>query len=184
MHRISWLTSMPGSATKTDHPSRKGRRSPPELFTHHLTLAHRQPAIIDPDRFDDWLDLTCRIRREIGVNCQDRRLRDRRGNWGQNDFRHRKLGDPSVDALKAIQINGLRMSALWERGLREGCKPSTILQDARPMPFYFQRVLGFPTSFPHHFPPVEFVLFSGLSFSVRPVFSVPAGPRPNLVRLG
>ena len=34
-----------------------------------------------------------------------------------------------VDALKAIQINGLRMSALWERGLREGRKPSTILQN-------------------------------------------------------
>ena len=80
--------------------------------------------------------------------------------------------------------------------MREVCKSSTILQDATrlsgvalgetraPIPFYFQRVLGFPTSFPLHFPPVEFVLFSGLSFSVRPVFSVPAGPRPNLVRLG
>ena len=25
--------------TKTDHPSSRGRRSPPELFTHYLTLA-------------------------------------------------------------------------------------------------------------------------------------------------
>ncbi len=108
---------------------------------------------------------------EIGVNCQDRRFLDRRGNWGQNDFRHRKLGGPSVDALKAIQINGLRMSALWERGLREGCKPSTILQDATRLSGvalgetcvqnpYFQGVWAFLPSFPLHFP----------TGRIRPVF--------------
>ena len=65
------------------------------------------------------------------------------------------------------------MSVLWERGLREGCKPSTILQDATRLsgvalgetralsPFIFKGFWGSPHPFPHHFAPVEFVLFSG-----------------------
>ncbi len=73
--------------SRTDHRCRSllcgsaGTRAatPSSTFTIITTAAsprlahihHRQPAIIDPDRFDDWLDPTCRIRREIGVNCQD-----------------------------------------------------------------------------------------------------------------
>ena len=41
--------------------------------------------------------------------------------------------------------------------------------------FCFQRVWAFLTSFSLHFPPIEFVLFRGLSFSLRPVFSVLTG---------
>ena len=62
------------------------------------------------------------------------------------------------------------MSALWEGGLREGCNPSTILQDATRLsgvalgetralyPFIFKGFWAFLTSFPLHSPPVEFVL--------------------------
>ena len=106
------------------------------------------------------------------------------------------FGQPSVDAHKAMQIRKLCMSVVRERSSREGCKPSTILQDTtrlsgvapwrdeRPITPYFQRDWAFPASFPLHSQPVEFTLFSGLPFSVRPVFSVLTGPSPKVVQLG
>ena len=46
---------------------------------------HDDPGILAPrsERELFWREA------EIGVNCHPRRLRDRQGNWGQNDFRHR-----------------------------------------------------------------------------------------------
>ena len=38
-----------------------------------------------------------------------------------------KLGEPSINAHQALQINGLRMSVVRESVLREDCKPATIL---------------------------------------------------------
>ena len=52
-----------------------------------------------------------------------------RGNVRQKDFHQRDLGEPFVDVRKALKINGLRMSVLRERGLREGCKPSTKIEE-------------------------------------------------------
>ncbi len=76
------------------------------------------------------------------------------------------------------------MAVVREGELREGRKPSTILQnttrlsrvilrrDERPITFYFQRVWAFLTSFQTLSLPVGFVRFSGLLFSVCAVFSV------------
>ena len=88
------------------------------------------------------------------------------------------------------------MSMAREGVLREGCKPSTIFQDTtrlsgvapwrdeRPITPYFQRDWEFLTSFPRHSSLVDFAFFSGLSFSVRLVFSVLTGPSPKVVQLG
>ena len=78
------------------------------------------------------------------------------------------------------------MSMAREGVLREGCKPRPLFKTPRlsgvaalerrasynPL---FSKGLSVPTG--------RFTLFSGLPFSVRPVFSVLTGPSPKVVQL-
>ncbi len=58
-------------------------------------------------------------RAEIGVNCHHPCFLDGGGNRSQKHFPQANLGERSVDLRKPTQINGLRMSVVRERGLRE-----------------------------------------------------------------
>ena len=59
-----------------------------------------------------------------------------------------------------------------------------LRRDVCPITPYYQRGWVFLTSFPPYLSQVEFDLLRSFSFSVRPVFSVPSGLRPNLVQTG